>query len=134
MRTIRKYSPPPPHPPRTLVGNLISDYSRFITSFVIAARKHLFCPRLCQEGKQISRTTDEYSNVSSLPVRLSRCKSLSEKFLVPCCQPPEAAKAHLCIFYLSVNRFLEVPLLSAGIQRNKAVPDTVTVFSFKFEP
>lgn len=79
MRTIRKYSPPP----RTLVGNLISDYSRFITSFVITARKHLFCPRLCQEGKQTSRTTDEYSNVSSLPVQLSRCKSLPGKFLGP---------------------------------------------------
>lgn len=79
MRTIRKYS----LPPRTLVGNLISDYSRFITSFVITARKHLFCPRLCQEGKQTSRTTDEYSNVSSLPVQLSRCKSLPGKFLGP---------------------------------------------------
>lgn len=97
MRTICKCS----LPLRTLVGNLILDYPRFIASFVITARKHLFCPRLCQEGKQTLRTTDEYSNVSTLPVCLPRCRSLLEKFLWQnrlVVSPPEAAKVQLCIF------------------------------------
>lgn len=71
-------------PPRGLWwGNLILDCPRFKTSFVITASKHLFCPRVCQEGKQTPRSTDEYSNVRSLPVGLSRCKSLPEKLLGP---------------------------------------------------
>lgn len=68
------------------------------------------------------RTTDEYSSVSALPLRLARCKSAPDVFWGPdrlVVSLAEAAEVQLCVFYLSVKHLVEVAPHSAGRQRTK---------------